>query len=43
MIHQDGVNVMERILVHSYKGGTGKTTVSINVAALLATKNKVCS
>jgi MinD-like ATPase involved in chromosome partitioning or flagellar assembly len=41
MIHQDGVNFMERILVHSYKGGTGKTTVSINVAALLATNNKV--
>jgi MinD-like ATPase involved in chromosome partitioning or flagellar assembly len=32
---------MEKILVHSYKGGTGKTTISINVAALLSSDNRV--
>jgi len=32
---------MEKILVHSYKGGTGKTTVALNMANLLANENKV--
>ncbi|MFX1284481.1 MAG: tyrosine-protein kinase family protein [Promethearchaeota archaeon] len=32
---------MERILVHSYKGGTGKTTVALNMASQLASENKV--
>ena len=32
---------MEKILIHSYKGGTGKTTVALNMANLLASKNKV--
>ncbi|MFX0151764.1 MAG: tyrosine-protein kinase family protein [Candidatus Hodarchaeota archaeon] len=32
---------MEKILVHSYKGGTGKTTVAINTANLLAHNNRV--
>ncbi|MFX0013848.1 MAG: tyrosine-protein kinase family protein [Promethearchaeota archaeon] len=32
---------MERILVHSYKGGTGKTTIALNMANQLASENKV--
>jgi len=32
---------MEKILVHSYKGGTGKTTVAVNIANLLSLKNQV--
>ncbi len=32
---------MEKILVHSYKGGTGKTTVAVNIASLLSLKNQV--
>lgn len=32
---------MEKLLVHSYKGGTGKTTVALNMANLLANENKV--
>jgi MinD-like ATPase involved in chromosome partitioning or flagellar assembly len=32
---------MEKILVHSYKGGTGKTTVAINLARLVARDHKV--
>ncbi len=33
--------MMEKILIHSYKGGTGKTTISINLADWLSSKNKV--
>jgi MinD-like ATPase involved in chromosome partitioning or flagellar assembly len=32
---------MEKILIHSYKGGTGKTTVALNTASLLARDNRV--
>jgi len=32
---------MERILVHSYKGGTGKTTVAVNLANILSHDTKV--
>ncbi len=32
---------MEKILVHSYKGGTGKTTVAVNIASILSLENKV--
>ncbi|MFW9779685.1 MAG: ParA family protein [Candidatus Heimdallarchaeota archaeon] len=32
---------MEKILIHSYKGGTGKTTVAVNIAGLLARKNRI--
>ena len=32
---------MEKILIHSYKGGTGKTSVALNMAALLASKFRV--
>ena len=32
---------MEKILIHSYKGGTGKTTIALNTASLLANHNKV--
>jgi MinD-like ATPase involved in chromosome partitioning or flagellar assembly len=32
---------MEKILVHSYKGGTGKTTVALNAASLLARDSKI--
>ena len=32
---------MEKILVHSYKGGTGKTTVAANIASILSLENKV--
>ncbi|MHA1995684.1 MAG: tyrosine-protein kinase family protein [Candidatus Hodarchaeales archaeon] len=32
---------MEKIFVHSYKGGTGKTTVAVNLASILAHKQKV--
>ncbi|MFW9906523.1 MAG: ParA family protein [Candidatus Thorarchaeota archaeon] len=32
---------MEKILVHSYKGGTGKTTVAVNIACLLSLKHQV--
>ncbi|MFX1516405.1 MAG: tyrosine-protein kinase family protein [Promethearchaeota archaeon] len=32
---------MEKILVHSYKGGTGKTTVAVNIASILSLENNV--
>lgn len=32
---------MTRILVHSYKGGTGKTTIALNTSSLLARNSKV--
>ncbi len=32
---------MEKILVHSFKGGTGKTTVAVNIANILSNENKV--
>ncbi|MFX1283530.1 MAG: tyrosine-protein kinase family protein [Promethearchaeota archaeon] len=32
---------MERILIHSYKGGTGKTTVALNIANILSHHNKI--
>ncbi|MHA2295691.1 MAG: MinD/ParA family ATP-binding protein [Candidatus Hodarchaeales archaeon] len=32
---------MEKILIHSYKGGTGKTTIAINTAGLLSRDKKV--
>ena len=32
---------MEKILVHSYKGGTGKTTVAVNIASMLSHDNKI--
>lgn len=32
---------MEKILVHSYKGGTGKTTIALNTSSLLANNNRV--
>ncbi|MFX0051533.1 MAG: tyrosine-protein kinase family protein [Candidatus Hermodarchaeota archaeon] len=32
---------MEKILIHSYKGGTGKTTVALNTASLLARDNRI--
>lgn len=32
---------MEKILIHSYKGGTGKTTVAINLASTFSHDNKV--
>lgn len=32
---------MEKILVHSYKGGTGKTTVALNIANILSHHNKI--
>ncbi|UCG02518.1 MAG: AAA family ATPase [Candidatus Heimdallarchaeota archaeon] len=32
---------MDKILVHSYKGGTGKTTVAVNIASLLSLKSQV--
>ncbi|MHA2224799.1 MAG: ParA family protein [Candidatus Hodarchaeales archaeon] len=32
---------MEKILVHSYKGGTGKTTVAVNIASLLSHDSKI--
>ncbi|MFX0182299.1 MAG: tyrosine-protein kinase family protein [Candidatus Hodarchaeota archaeon] len=32
---------MEKILVHSYKGGTGKTTVALNIASLLSQSSKI--
>ena len=34
-------NRMEKILIHSYKGGTGKTTVSLNLASILSANNRV--
>ncbi|MFX1538321.1 MAG: ParA family protein [Promethearchaeota archaeon] len=32
---------MQKILVHSYKGGTGKTTVAVNIANILSRDNKI--
>ena len=32
---------MEKILIHSYKGGTGKTTVALNTASLLSENYRI--
>ncbi|MFX0015291.1 MAG: ParA family protein [Promethearchaeota archaeon] len=32
---------MEKILIHSYKGGTGKTTVAVNIANILSKDHKI--
>lgn len=32
---------MEKILIHSYKGGTGKTTIAANIANMLSHEHKV--
>ena len=32
---------MKKILVHSFKGGTGKTTVAVNLASILSHNHKV--
>ena len=32
---------MEKILIHSYKGGTGKTTVAVNMASMLSHDSKI--
>ncbi|MHA2214899.1 MAG: ParA family protein [Candidatus Hodarchaeales archaeon] len=32
---------MEKILIHSYKGGTGKTTVAVNLASILSHDKRI--